>query len=83
MSVYTIELNDDVIQEKLGNILNDALNRQLRHKTSDVNDTIAAAVKELVYSRKDEIIEMTVDRAAKEIARKGLVKLMERAANNG
>ena len=78
MSVYTIELNDEVIQQKIGDILNDALNRQLNRTASSTNELIAAACKELVYSHKDEIIDKVVERAAREIARKGLVKLLER-----
>ena len=78
MSTYTIEINDDVITEKVGNILNDVLNRQLGYKYTDTDYVIRDAVKELVYSRKDEIIDRVVDRAVKEIVKKGLPKLMER-----
>lgn len=78
MSHYTIEINDDVITEKVGEILNDVLNRQLNYKYTDTDYVIRDAVKELVYSRKDEIIDRVVDRAVKEIVKKGLPKLMER-----
>lgn len=78
MSKYTIEINDDVITEKVGNILNDVLNRQLNYKYTDTDYVIRDAVKELVYSHKDEIINRVVDRAVKEIVKKGLPKLMER-----
>ena len=36
------------------------------------------AVKEFIYSRKEEIIEKVVDKASKEMVRKGLPKLLER-----
>ena len=54
----------------------------MKLKYSGTGDVIACAVKELVYSQKDEIIEKVVDRATKEIVRKGLPKLLERGMNN-
>lgn len=59
-------------------ILNSIVNRELASKYSVSGDVVASAVKEIVYSRKDEIVEMVVDRAVKEIVRKGLPKLLER-----
>lgn len=44
--------------------------------------SFAAAVKDLVYSHKDEIIDKVVDRAVKEMVRKGLPKLLERGIKN-
>ena len=35
-------------------------------------------MKELVYSQKDRIIDMVVDRASAEIVRKGLPRLMDK-----
>lgn len=78
MSHYTIELDDKVIVEQINNILNDVLNRQLGYKYTDTDYVIRDAVKELVYSHKDEIIDRVIDRAVKEIVKKGLPKLMER-----
>ena len=78
MSVYTIEVNDDVIMEKVSEILNTVLNNQLKMTASSTKDVIAEAVKDLIYSRKDEIIELVVERASREIAKKGLVKLLEK-----
>ena len=43
---------------------------------------IIAAVKDLVYSNKYEIIGKVVDRVIKEIVRKGLPKLLERGMDN-
>ena len=51
---------------------------QMNHKYSNTGHIIAAAVKDLVYSNKDEIIDKVVDRAVKEIVRKGLPKLLEK-----
>ena len=49
----------------------------MNNKYSDTGHIIAAAVKDLVYSNKDEIIDKVVERATKEIVKKGLPKLME------
>ena len=78
MATYVIEIKDEIIEEQIANILNSELKYQLKSKYSDSGRVISEAIKELIYSRKDEIIEMVVDRAAKEIVRKGLPKLLER-----
>lgn len=38
---------------------------------------IEKAVKEYIYSVKDEVIEKTIERASREITKKGLPKLLE------
>lgn len=78
MSLYTIKIDDAVVTEQITGILNSIVNRELASKYSVSGDVVASAVKEIIYSRKDEIIEMVVDRATKEIVRKGLPKLLER-----
>ena len=78
MSLYTIKIDDAAVTEQITGILNSIVNRELASKCSVSGDVVASAVKEIVYSRKDEIIEMVVDRATKEIVRKGLPKLLER-----
>lgn len=77
MSIYQISIDDNAIVEQINNILNTIFQRQLNNKYSDTGHIIAAAVKDLVYSNKDEIIDKVVERATKEIVRKGLPKLME------
>lgn len=83
MSYYTIEIDDKVINEQIQGILNECLNRELHLRYSGAGLEISAAVKELIYSRKDEIVEMVVDRAAKELVKKGLPKLIEKFGGNG
>lgn len=78
MSQYLIEIDDSVVQEQINRILNSMLNRGIQEKTSGVGYVISDAVKELIYSRKDEIVDKVVDRAVKEIVKRGLPKLMER-----
>ena len=82
MSIYQINLDDNAIVEQINNILDTIFQRQLNNKYSDTGYIIAAAVKDLVYSHKDEIIDKVVDRATKEIVRKGLPRLLERGIDN-
>ncbi len=44
-----------------------------------VNDGIGKGVKEYIYKNKDEIIEKAIDRASKEMVRKGLPKFIEKS----
>lgn len=76
MSSYTIQIDDNVILEQITLILNTLIELQRRYSGSQ--GEIKACIKELIYERKDEILEMVVDRASKELVRKGLPKLLER-----
>lgn len=82
MSIYQINLDDGAIIEQINNILETILIKQMNYKYSNTGHIIAAAVKDLVYSHKDEIIDKVVDRATKEIVRKGLPRLLERGIDN-
>lgn len=66
------------IKEQISGILNIVLKDELRSRYSDTGREISSAVKDLIYSQKDRIIEMVVDRASAEIVRKGLPKLMDK-----
>lgn len=78
MSVYQITLDDKAIVEQINGILNEIVLREINNKYSVSGHEVSALVKEIVYSRKEEIIEKVVDRATKEIVRKGLPKLLEK-----
>lgn len=78
MSLYTIEINDDAIKEQVQGILNTICNRELGNRYSESGREISAAVKELIYSRKYEIIDMVVDRASREIVKKAMPKLLDK-----
>ena len=59
------------------------MNRELQNKYGDVGDVIAIAVKDIVYSRKDEIIDKVISRASTEIVRKGMPKLLTKVMKGG
>ena len=82
MSIYKISIDDNAIVEQINNILDSVFRQQMNFKYSDTGHIIAAAVKDLVYSHKNEIIDKVVDRATKEIVRKGLPRLLERGIDN-
>ena len=70
MSSYMIEIDDKAVTEQINRVIDTIFNDQIRRKYSETGEVISIAVKELVYSHKDEIIEKVVDRAATEIAKK-------------
>ena len=78
MSHYTIEIDDTKVTEQINGILNQIFQREMHSKYGTTGHEMTQAIKEIVYSHKDEIIEKVVDRATKEIVRKGLPKLLER-----
>lgn len=78
MSTYTIEVNDEAITKQVQDILNAILDREIKNKYSNTGNIVSTAVREMVYSRKDEIIEMVVIRAVREISKKSLPKLVEK-----
>ena len=82
MSYFTISVDDKVIGEKISEILNMVLFDELGSRYSSTNGEISQAVKELIYSHKDEIIDKVVDKATKEIVKKGLPKLIERISDD-
>jgi Cys-tRNA synthase (O-phospho-L-seryl-tRNA:Cys-tRNA synthase) len=43
-----------------------------------IRDGVDKAIKQYIYSKKDEVIERVVNRASVEIVKKGLPKLIER-----
>ena len=76
LSNYVIRIDDDEIAKQMNGILDTIFKREMEKRYSGTGDVISCAVKELVYSRKDEIIDKVVERATKEIVRKGLPKLL-------
>ena len=85
MSEYIIQVNDEEVKKQILDILNRIVQNELYNQyggRSNITPTIETLVKEIVYSRKDEIVKMVVDRATREIVKKGLPKLLERTVNN-
>jgi hypothetical protein len=49
-----------------------------REARAGIRDGVDKAIKQYIYSRKDDVIEKVIDRASVEIVKKGLPKLIER-----
>lgn len=78
MSTYTLSIDDEAVSEQIRDILNQIINRELRTQLHVSNGVVAGAVKEIVYSRKDEIVNKVVERATREIVKKGLPEFLVR-----
>lgn len=75
MIELTININEKDIESEIvkmaaKDVVNTIPNRMERNAISD-------AIKEIVYANKDEIIQKCIDKASKELVRKGLPKLLE------
>ena len=78
---YKVTIEPKAIEELLQKELLNEITRLATRQSSfryDMKDAIGKAIKEYVYENKEEIIEMVVDRASKEIVKKGLPKLLEK-----
>ena len=78
MSQYIIEIDDKNITDQINGIINTVFKREINNKYGETGREISQAVKDIVYSHKDEIIDKVVDRAVKEIVRRGLPKLLDK-----
>lgn len=72
------ELAEQLITEQM---VSEHWNYISRETERDIRDSVDKAIKEHIYSRKDEIIERVVERATREIVKKGLPKMLERLGN--
>ena len=82
MSQYIIEIDDKSVTDQINGIINAVFKREINSKYGETGYEISQAVKDIVYSHKDEIIDKVVDRAVKEIVRKGLPKLLEKGGEH-
>ena len=77
MSQYIIEIDDKSVTDQINGIINAVFKREITSKYGETGHEISKAVKDIVYSHKDEIIDKVIDRAVTEIVKKGLPKLLE------
>jgi hypothetical protein len=78
-----IEVNID--DKQLEELVMERLVRSILERSQiryDMKSSIGAAVKQHIYSNKAEIIERVVDRASREIVKKGLPKLLEKVSSD-
>ena len=77
MSQYVIEIDDKSVTDQINGIINAIFKREITSKYGETGHEISKAVKDIVYSHKDEIIDKVINRAVTEIVKKGLPKLLE------
>lgn len=82
MSKYMIqtEIDEDALLKEFERIVNQILSRQMSEETLKERGVMKQAIKDIVYSHKDEIIERVVNKATAEIVRKGMPRLLEKWA---
>lgn len=75
---FEINIPDERLTELVEDaIVRSVLNLDRREWVYGVRTGIDKAVKEYIYKNKETIIERVVERASKEMVRKGLPKLLE------
>lgn len=75
---FEINIPDERLTELVEDaIVRSVLNLDSREWVYGVRTGIDKAVKEYIYKNKETIIERVVERASKEMVRKGLPKLLE------
>jgi len=76
----TIKINEEQIQSMVEELLAKEMVKEYgaiaRNAKYGVREGTDKAIKAYIYSRKDEIIDRCVNRAAAELTRKGLPKLL-------
>ena len=82
MSKYVIqtEIDEEALLKEFERIVNQILSRQMSEETLKERGVMKQAIKEIVYSHKDEIVERVVNKATTEIVRKGMPRLLEKWA---
>lgn len=76
-----IEISEEnisrLVEEKIARQFIEERGTEYREARYGVRDGVDKAVKNYIYSEKDKIIERVVERATREIVKKGLPKLLE------
>ena len=72
-----VDIDDNELREVVTNMIAKQLTASWSTERQVLKRTVADAVKEVVYSEKEFIINMVVERATREIVKKGLPKLLE------
>ena len=82
-----LEIDDSYIKEMVAKELVEQIieNHHYEHTEAKygVREGTDKAIKEYIYSRKDEIIDRVIERASTEIVKKGMPKLLDRVMKGG
>lgn len=80
----------EISEENIAQIVEETIARRVMEERSyehrearyGIRDGVDKAVKNYIYSEKDKIVERVVERATREIVKKGLPKLLAEIGNN-
>lgn len=82
-----LEIDDSYIKELVAKELTNRIIENYHYEHTEakygVREGTDKAIKEYIYSRKDEIIEKVIDRASIEIVKKGMPKLFDKVLKGG
>lgn len=73
-----IEINDKELQSEMTRIIASKLVSEYSADRHLMKLTMADVIKEVIYSQKEEIISMVVNKSSVEIVKKGLPRLIEK-----
>ena len=72
-----IRFDEDKLYDLINSVMATNIKCAIREEDRRDRGVINQFIKEILYSKKDEIIEMVVERASREMVKKGLSKLLE------
>ena len=77
-----LEIDDTYIKELVSNEIAKRIVEEYRYEGREakygIRDGTDKAIKQYIYSRKDEIIDKVINRASTEIVKKGMPKLLDK-----
>lgn len=82
-----LEIDDTYIKEMVAKELAERIVQNYSYENQDakygIREGTDKAIKEYIYSRKDEIIDKVISRASTEIVKKGMPKLLDKVMKGG
>lgn len=68
----------ELVSQEIARLIVAERGYESREAKCGIRNGVDKAIKQYIYSKKDEVIDRVVDRASVEIVKKGIPKLMER-----
>ena len=76
-TTFTVVFDEEKVKNMISGIVERYVETEIKSAMFRENGAIKTWIKEALYSHKDEIIEQVVERASKEMVRKGLNRMLE------
>ena len=76
---YIAELVSQLVSQEIARRIVETHGYENREARYGIKEGVDKAIKQYIYSKKDEVIDRVVERATVEIVKKGLPKLLEKA----